>query len=166
MFLEKDLDENFKLFIIFIRHAWWMAMFSHQNAWSRIMVLMVCCAGHAGHLAINVIKFATACIQCLHREAWIASLSSRYVNTKCVRHRGQGEWSAHCSYEPCHNGHTRYRAALLLSPNTGWGCQVMGLWDECLFAQYLATSLVWSWILRQLNSLVSGNRSLKICWHV
>ena len=49
-----------------------------------------------------------------------------------------------------------------------WGCQVMGLWDECLFAQYLATSLVWSWILRQLNSLalVSGNRSLKICWHV
>ena len=66
MFLQKGLDENFKLFDIFIRHAWRMVQFLHQNAWSRIMVLMVCCAGH---LALNVLKFATACIQWTHCNA-------------------------------------------------------------------------------------------------
>ena len=77
MFLQKGLDENFKLFDIFIRHAWWMVQFLHQNAWSRIMVLMVCCAGH---LALNVLKFATACIQWTH---WLGGMNSLIIVSLC-----------------------------------------------------------------------------------
>ena len=77
MFLQKGLDENFKLFDIFIRHAWRMVQFLHQNAWSRIMVLMVCCAGH---LALNVLKFATACIQWTH---WLGGMNSLIIVSLC-----------------------------------------------------------------------------------
>ena len=162
MFLQKGLDENFKLFDIFIRHAWRMVQFLHQNAWSRIMVLMVCCAGH---LALNVLKFATACIQCLHRVAWIASLSSRYVNTKCVRHWAGRVVSTLFLWTVPHC-HTRYRPALVLIPNTrdadSWNCGT----SVYLLSRYLATSLVWSWILRQLKRPSFWEPAPEFPWHV
>ena len=162
MFLEKDHDENFKLFIIFIRHAWWMVMFSHQNAWSRIMVLIVCCAGHAGHKCAKI-------RHCLYTVSTSGGMNCLIIVSLC-------------EYEVCATQRAgRVVSTLFLwtvpqwphqvqssfiAQSQHWGCQDLGLWDECLFAQYLATSLVWSCILWQLNSLVSGNRSLKICWHV
>ena len=165
MFLQKGLDENFKLFDIFIRHAWRMVQFLHQNAWSRIMVLMVCCAGH---LALNVLKFATACIQWTHWEAWIPSLSSRYVNTKCVRHwAGRVVSTLFLWTVPHWPLATPGTEQLYCSFPKNSRCRVMELWDECyLLSRYLATSLVWSWILRQLKRPSFWEPAPEFPWHV